>query len=287
LPDPSVVGQAVAIDFSVAVTAPGNGTPTGSVTVSDGTQSCSGTLTTGSCSIVFTTSGAKTLTATYAGNANFNGSSSTPATAHTVNKASTITTLTSDLPDPSMVGQSVTIAYSVAVTAPGSGTPGGSVTISDGIQSCSGAVADGSCSIVFATSGAKTLTATYVGDTNFTTSTSATVTHDVVTAGTTTVITNALALARPTGVGQSYLVIFSVTPSTSGTPAGNVTVSDGTDTCIGTVASGKCNLTSTTVGTKSLTATYAGDSNYNGSTSIAVPHTVALYYWIYLPLMVR
>jgi hypothetical protein len=108
---------------------------------------------------------------------------------------------------------------------------------------------------------------------------------------TTTAITNVVSLATDTFVGQSYLVTFSVTPITSGTPTGNVTVSDGTDNCVGTVASGMCYLTSTTPGAKLITATYAGDSIFSGSTSIAVPHNVsilpAMPYKIYLPLVSR
>ncbi len=112
-PDPSVVGQSATVAYSVAVVAPGSGTPTGNITVSDGTVSCTGTVAAGQCTLTFTSAGAKTLTATYAGDANFNGSVSAGA-AHTVNKADTTTTITSDTPDPSVVGQSVTVAYSVA-----------------------------------------------------------------------------------------------------------------------------------------------------------------------------
>jgi hypothetical protein len=112
----------------------------------------------------------KALIATYAGDANFNGSVSFPATAHTVNLASlvnTTTTITSDLPDPSAVGEVVTIHYSVAAVDPESGTPTGNVTVSDGTQSCTGTVEAGSCTIAFATPGLKALTATYAGDVNF------------------------------------------------------------------------------------------------------------------------
>ena len=41
-PDPSNVGQAYTVQWSVTVSAPGAGTPTGNVTVSDGTVNCSG-----------------------------------------------------------------------------------------------------------------------------------------------------------------------------------------------------------------------------------------------------
>jgi hypothetical protein len=83
-------------------------------------------------------------------------------------------------------------------------------------------------------------------------------------------------------------VEYSVT-SAGGTPTGNVTVSDGTVGCVGTVAAGSCTLTFTTVGTRTLTATYAGDANYNSSVSTGVAHTVSntTDYKLYLPLIVR
>ncbi|MCB1771145.1 MAG: Ig-like domain repeat protein [Candidatus Competibacteraceae bacterium] len=78
----------------------------------------------------------------------------------------------------------------------------------------------------------------------------------------------------PSTVGQVVTINYSVT-ATSGTPTGNVTVSDGAGTtCVGTVAAGGCSLTFTSVGTKTLTATYAGDANFAHSTSVPVTHTV-------------
>ncbi len=281
LSDPSTLGQAVTIHFSVEVTLPGSGTPTGNVTVTDGTQICNGSVAAGSCSIIFTTAGTKILTATYAGDNNF--LASTSASQSHVVRAATTTAITSDQPDPSAVGQPVTFNYQVAVTPPGNGTPSGSVVVSDGAQSCFGSVAAGSCSITFTTAGIKTLTATYVGDANFITSTSMNVSHVVDPAGTTTIISSDL--PDPSAVGQAYLVTFIVIPVTGGTPTGNVTVSDGIDSCVGTVASGMCTLTSTTFGAKSLIATYAGDGNYSGSISSPVPHIVPS--WFFLPLVVR
>ena len=91
-----------------------------------------------------------------------------PATVNfTVGKASTTTSIGTDTPDPSLVGQLVTVTYSVAVTAPGGGTPGGNVTVSDGVNSCSGTVGAGQCTVALTTAGARTLTATYEGDTNY------------------------------------------------------------------------------------------------------------------------
>ena len=60
-PNPSSVGQAVAVTFTVTGS---GGTPTGNVTVSDGVgDSCTGTVAAGSCSLSFATAGTKTLTA--------------------------------------------------------------------------------------------------------------------------------------------------------------------------------------------------------------------------------
>ena len=90
LPDPSDINAAVVVSYSVAVNAPGAGTATGNVvvTVSGGAETCTGTVAAGNCSITLTTSGARTLTATYAGDLNFNGSSATAS--HTVNALPTL-----------------------------------------------------------------------------------------------------------------------------------------------------------------------------------------------------
>ena len=128
------MGQAVTVPYSVTVTSAGAGTPTGNVTVSDGMVSCTGTVAAGQCSLTLTSAGAKTLTAVYAGDPDFAGSTSSTE-AHTVNPAATTTAITSDNPDPSFVGHSVTVGYGVAVTSPGAGTPTGNVTVSDGTVS--------------------------------------------------------------------------------------------------------------------------------------------------------
>ena len=87
----------------------------------------------------------------------------------------------------------------------------------------------------------------------------------------------------PSAVGQAVVVNFSVTP-TSGTHTGNVTVSDGVDSCTGTVESGSCTITLTTLGTRTLTATYAGDANFNGSSDTELHQVNAK---LFLPLILR
>src|SRR5439155_24685921 len=92
-PNPSTVGQAVSFSFTVTANAPGSGTPTGTVTVSDGPQSCSASVVVGSCSIAFSSTGERTVTASYAADGNFASSTSVGVT-HTVNAAGTATTIT-------------------------------------------------------------------------------------------------------------------------------------------------------------------------------------------------
>ncbi|HKT60913.1 MAG TPA: Ig-like domain-containing protein [Gemmatimonadales bacterium] len=75
-PDPSTTGQDVTVQFTVASPA---GTPTGSVTVQDDGDSCSGTLSggQGSCVIKLSNTGNRTLTASYGGTEGFAASSTT------------------------------------------------------------------------------------------------------------------------------------------------------------------------------------------------------------------
>ena len=88
-PDASTTGQAYTVTFTVTVSAPGAGTPTGDVTVNDGAgASCTAAVAAGSCSLASATAGLKTLTAAYAGDANFSVSSDTEA--HQVNAPETL-----------------------------------------------------------------------------------------------------------------------------------------------------------------------------------------------------
>ncbi len=272
-PDPSVVGQTVPIHFSVAASAPGTGTPTGNVTVTDGTISCTATAAAGSCNLTFTSVGSKSLTASYVGDSNYNTSSTAAPTAHTVNKADATVMITSHLPQPSVVGQAVAVGFAVSASAPGGGTPTGNVTVTDGTISCTATVAVGTCNLTFGTQGLKTLNATYAGDTNYNTSSTLTGTpHSVKTATTVTITGHT---PNPSTVGQAVAVPFTVASvPPGGSPTGNVTVSDGVSSCTATVAAGTCNITLMTAGARSLTATYAGDATFSGSTSPAVVQTV-------------
>ncbi len=83
-PDPSNTGDPVTVLFAVSSTA---GTPTGSVTVTDGGDNCKGALTNGQgqCIIRLTTAGNRTLTATYDATEGF--AASTDTEGHAVDAA--------------------------------------------------------------------------------------------------------------------------------------------------------------------------------------------------------
>lgn len=77
LPSPSVVGQTVAVSFTVTPLASNVFAPSGVVTVSASSgESCTGSAPSGTCSITFAQYGSRTLMASYAGDANFSGSGS-------------------------------------------------------------------------------------------------------------------------------------------------------------------------------------------------------------------
>ena len=197
-PNPSVVGQPATVRYSVAVNAPDSGTPTGNVTVTDGFNSCTGTVAAGECAITFTTAGSKFLRATYAGDANHHASPASAGVNHQVSLADTVTTITSDTPDPSTVGQQVTVNYTVAAVAPESGTPTGPVIVGDGVDSCIASVAAGGCTLTLTTAGARTLRATYLGNLALQSSTSAEEAHTVNGLATSSAIT----AADPDAVGR-------------------------------------------------------------------------------------
>ena len=67
-------------NYDINIVAPGAGSLTGTVTVSDGTDDCTGGINAGtgvgSCQIHFSTTGSRSVTAVYNGDQNFTGSTS-------------------------------------------------------------------------------------------------------------------------------------------------------------------------------------------------------------------
>ena len=84
---PHVKGDTYNVTFAVSSD---GGSPTGSVTVSDGTDSCSAPVSAGSCQLTSTTAGLKTIKATYSGDSNFKGSTSSGIAVRVLNLFTTV-----------------------------------------------------------------------------------------------------------------------------------------------------------------------------------------------------
>jgi uncharacterized delta-60 repeat protein len=177
-PTPSVTGEPVTVGVQVIpLNVGGVGPVTGTVTIDDGAgASCAGVLVGGatSCQLTPTVAGTRNWTATYLLQGHFAASARTAS--RSVAPASTTTTITADTPDPSAAFQAFEVQVAVDAMAPGSGTPTGSVEITDGAgASCvaSLAGATGSCMLTPTIAGTRSLGATYAGDGNFSTSSDA------------------------------------------------------------------------------------------------------------------
>ena len=275
--NPSSFNQSVT--FTAKVTDATSGTPSGTVTFKDGATVLGvGALNASGIATLATTSlsvGAHSITAAYSGNTDFSASTS-PALAHTVNKAGTSTTVSASV-NPSSFKQSVT--FTAKVTDATSGTPSGTVTFKDGATVLGVVALNASGIATLATTslsvGAHSITAAYSGNTDFSASTSPALAHTVNKAGTSTTVS---ASVNPSSFNQSVTFTAKVTDATSGTPSGTVTFKDGA-TVLGVVAlnaSGIATLASTSlsVGAHSITAAYSGNTDFSASTSSALAHTV-------------
>jgi sugar lactone lactonase YvrE len=274
--NPSIVGQSVT--FTATVSPSGPPTPTGTVAFASSGAAISGctavTLTasrTAQCATAGLPAGTDSIVATYVGDSNYVGSSSSPL-AQIVSMETTTTALTSN-PNPSTSGQSVTLAATVSGGASPSGTVGfianastisgcGSVTLSSGVAQCiTSTLPVGSDAVV----------ATYSGDSNNAGS-SGSLTQMV--SSTLMATTTALVSSRnPSTSGNAVTFTATVSPAGPPSPSGTVgfTANGVTITGCATVAlstsshTAGCTSSTLAVGTDSIVATYSGDSNYSGS----------------------
>jgi hypothetical protein len=173
---PSVTGQAYTVNVSVRGKV---GLPPGTLDIHDdeGHQcSLANFVGDGLCTLQNTSAGAKAVTATYTSSNTPQFLSSSAGVTHTVSPAATALTVSTS--GHSHPGESVTATIALSVTAPGVGTLNGTVSVSDGVDSCAIALPASSCDVALTTPGLRTLTATYAGDANFSSS-SATFVHRV------------------------------------------------------------------------------------------------------------
>jgi len=186
-------------------------------------------------------------------------------------KTNTTTALSSSL-STSTYGQTVTFT---ATVSPSAAT--GTVTFLDGSTALgTGTLSSGVAA--FSTSalavGIHSIKATYAGNTSYNSSTSAILSQTVNTTSKTSTTTSLTSSLNPSTNGQT--VTFTATVSSSAA-TGTVTFYDGGG-ALGSaaVSSGIARLSTSglSVGTHSITASYGGDSTYNGSTSSVLSQAV-------------
>lgn len=273
-PAATTLGQSVTFTATVTDSSAGSaGVPTGSVTFTDGagfTQAATvgsdgrASVTTSALSVA-----THNVTAQYtSGDADFNPSAPSGPLAFTVGAEPTTTSVTSSI-NPSGFGQAV--VFTVTVAGANGITPNaGTVNLSSGGPTLGSAPlnANGQAQITLANLpvGPNTVTATYVGTPDFTTSSGS-------VAQTVNATTNPILLtSAPNPSTFNANVTLTVTVQTSGgvNPTGTVTFfSDGVMLGSNTLSGGSTtfNVSTLTVGTHSITASYGGDGNYNPGTS--------------------
>jgi hypothetical protein len=272
--NPSTLSQAVTL--SAAIQTAFGGSATGTITFLDGATPL-GTVTVSSnaaqLSLSGLSAGSHSITAKYNGDGNFSGSTSAALT-QTVNQASTTTAVVSNT-NPSAFGQTVT--FTASVQSSSSGTPTGNVTFFDGGTSLGSVSLSGTSAQLTLASlslGSHSITAKYNGDSNYTASSSATLTQSVSQSGSSTAL---VSNANPSSFGQAVTFTATVQPSYSGTATGNVTFFDG-GTSLGSISlsggSAQLTLSNLSLGSHSISTKYSGDSNFTASTSTSITESV-------------
>ncbi|WP_406074303.1 Ig-like domain repeat protein [Streptomyces virginiae] len=270
-PNPSVCGQSVTV--CATVTGAASGTPTGTVTFTGpGGLNTTVPLDAGGTACVTTSSLTNgTVTAVYNGDSCF--SSSTGTAPVTVNQAASTVSVTV-APNPSVCGQSVTVCATVTAVAPGSGTPTGTVTFTGaGLNTTVPLDAGGTACVTTSSLTSGTVTAVYNGGSCFSSSTG-TAPVTVNQAASTVSVTVA---PNPSVCGQSVTVCATVTAVApgSGTPTGTVTIAGpgGLNTTVPLNAGGTACVTTSSLASGAVTASYNGDGCFKpskGTTPVTV-----------------
>jgi hypothetical protein len=255
--------------------------PTGTVTFKSGTTILAAVAVgaTGTATYATSTFTAAThpIIAVYSGDSNYVGSTSATFS-QVVEKANTTSSLVSSL-NPSTFGQPVTLTATVKAVAPGAGTPTGTVKFYEGTTLLgSHGLTSGVAAFVTTklTTGTDSITAEYVGDGDYVTSTSAALSHVVDKSSSKTIVTSSLNPSTSGATVTFTATLVALSPG-AGTPTGTVTFMDGTtELGTGTLSSKKATFTTTTLaeGTHSITAVYGGDSNFTTSTSAVLSQKV-------------
>ncbi|HUD12231.1 MAG TPA: Ig-like domain repeat protein [Terracidiphilus sp.] len=306
----SVVNQVSTYTATIAPVVPGSTNPKGSVTFTYSlnggaavnlnctvsqpvTVSTLGTVTTAACTAPLPTKGSYVIKATYSGDSNFAASVGT-TTPQTVNQASTATTVVSSVPS-AAVNQAVIFTATITPAIAGPTSPTGTVTFTSTLSggspvnlNCTSAqpisvsttsgITTAVCTASLSAGGSYTITATYSGDTNFTSPAVGTVVQPVGLTATTTAVVSSLS---PSFVNEAVSFTATVKSTISGStnPSGSVAFtyvfSGGVPVTLCATAGvtqstgvASCKVPLPSAGTYAITATYSGDTNFAGSTNL-------------------
>jgi Big-like domain-containing protein len=285
---PTVQGQPVSFTASVVAVAPGSGVPTGTVrfTLNGAPQGGPVTLDANgnatSAPMTGLTPGNFRIAAIYSGSINFLPSSG--SVGQVVNPGATAITLQTS-PNPAAYNAPVMMTATVTIAPPAFGLPTGTVDFYDGSTLIgTGELADGESGnqATFVTSsplnvGSHNLTAEYLGDFNFAGATSNTVAQAVAADPTATSLTSS---PNPSVFESPVTLTATVTPSIANPnmPSGTVSFYDGAallgTSVVNAASKATLSVSSLSVGSHTLSATYSGDTVFSGSTSPAVTQTV-------------
>ncbi len=287
---PSVFGQLVSFTATVHAVVPGAGTPTGVVTFEEGTAVLGrGTLAlfAGVAQARFSTTtlgvGSDTITAVYAGDGNFNGSTSASLTQAVHKDSVGVGLIASQLPAPA--NSSVRLFALIRAQTPGSGTPTGSVTYEDifrGATNVLGTVALNTFAVgsFLANSlgvGTHTITAHYGGDSNFTAAVSARYVVSILPHFPSAVLTTS---ARLSVTGQAVTFTL-MEKAASGTPSGLVAFKDdGTvlkTTSLDSTGRATYSTAALIIGSHAIAAAYAGDGSFAANTAAVIQTVEAAF----------
>ncbi len=281
--NPSTTGNAVT--FSVTASS-GGATPTGQVTLLDGTTALATAQLGAGGLATFTTanlsSGQHSITVAYAGDTS-NSAAVSPVLLQVVKdvQAATTTSLASSS-NPVIAGAPFTLTAGVAVATPGSGTGtiAGMVAFKEGLNTLGTAdIANGLATLNLTTlaPGSHSILAGYTGSANYAGSTSPAFAQLVQIAATKLALTTA---ANPSVAGAP-LVLSATILSNGGVPTGPVTFFDAGKS-LGRATLSPQGIATLSVpgsnwlpGSHTLTAVYPGDTDDAPSTSAPVSETVA------------
>ena len=269
------------VTFTATVKSTGSGSPTGTVTFDDGSTAICSQVTLASGQATCPTSslsiGGHSITAAYGGDKD-NGPSTSAILIETItaNGGATTNTVVISAPNPSSYASPVTFTATVNTTS--GNPPSNTVTFQDGSTPIGFAsvtqtgASSGVAALMFSglTVGTHSITGLYSGDSNNNASSTSPIILQVVIKAPTTTAAPSLS---PAGVNNKSTgpVAMSAAISPANGPTGTISFSvDGT--AVGSAKVGgsfNYNPNGLAVGNHSVVATYQGDSNFNGSTSIA------------------